>query len=70
MNVYDFCYLCTDDGTTVHIYDMNDNVGEEVFTGTMRDAMWSDYAYREVWSFDFDEQYGLTLNIETESEEE
>lgn len=70
MSVYDFCYLCTDDGAIIHIYDMNDNVGEEVFTGTTYDAMLSDYAYCEVSSFDLDKEYGLTLNIETESEEE
>lgn len=52
MDVYEFCYLCTDDTAEVRIYDMNTNVEKEVFTGAMQDAMNSEFAYSEVQSFD------------------
>lgn len=52
MDVFDFCDLCTDDTAEVRIYDMNPDIEKEVFTGTMQDAMNSDFAYSEVQSFD------------------
>lgn len=66
MTVYDFCFLCTDDSNEICIYDMNENVEDEVFNGTMDEAMYSDYSDCEVLSFDY---YGgeLCLNIETEN---
>lgn len=68
MSVYEFCYLCTDDGTEVRIYDMNRAVEAEVFCGTMRDAMLTDYSDYEVCSFDVDPKCGLILNIDTTEE--
>lgn len=52
MDVYDFCYLCTEEAADVRIYDMNTGVEKEVFIGTMLDAMSSEFAYSEVKSFD------------------
>ena len=52
MTVYDFCYLCTDDGNEICIYDLI--TGEEVFKGTIDDAMYSEYANYEVQSYDLD----------------
>lgn len=69
MDVYDFCTLCTEDSTTVAIYDMNENVEEEVFKGEMRDAISSEWAGYEVESFDLWEGL-LTLNIDTTEEQE
>lgn len=64
MSVYDFCNLCTDDSVEVHIYDMNAEMEKEVFFGTMRDAMYSDWEGYEVDSFDLTPD-GLCLNIDT-----
>ncbi len=68
MSIYDFCYLCTDDSVIIHIFDMNENVEEEVFFGTMRDAMLSEFAEFEVESFDVAPQEGITLNIDSSDE--
>lgn len=65
MSVYDFCYLCTDDGAPVRIYDMNPAIENEVFNGPMRDAMYMPWAAYEVLSFDLDPEDGLILNIDT-----
>ena len=64
MPVYDFCGLCTDDSVDVSIYDMNEEIEKEIFSGTMRDAMESDWADFEVESFDLTPD-GLCLNIDT-----
>ena len=72
MDIYDFCNLCTDDGELVAIYDFTTE--EEIFCGSMSDAMLEDWTYYEVLSFDIckhDERgVYLVLNIETESEDE
>ena len=68
MSVYDFCSLCTDDQTEVRIYDMNEDVENEVFTGTARDAMYSDYEGYDVDSFDLETGI-IILNIDTTEEE-
>ena len=64
--VYDFCNLATDDSQDVCIYDLS--TMEEVFKGTMYEAMLSDYADYEVLSFDlgYTEDVYMCLNIETE----
>ena len=64
MSVYDFCGLCTDESVDVSIYDMNEEVEEEVFAGSMRGAMESEWADFEVDSFDLTPD-GLCLNIDT-----
>ena len=65
MSVYDFCYLCTDDSVEIHIFDMNEDVEEEVFFGTMRDAQLSDFANCEVESYDVTPHDGIILNIDS-----
>lgn len=65
MDVYDFCYLCTDDTVEVRIYDMNPAVENEVFRGSMWDAEQSAFSDYEVLSFDLDPREGLILNIDT-----
>lgn len=68
MTVYDFCDHCIDSYNEITIYDFR--TGEDVFKGTMSDAMYSDYADYEVQSFDL--EYGnnyLCLNIETDEDE-
>lgn len=65
MDVYNFCYLCTDDGAQVRIYDMNPVIENVVFSGTMRDAMYMPWEGYEVLSFDLDPEDGLILNIDT-----
>ena len=52
----------------IRIYDMNDDVEEEVFIGTMRDAMYGDFADYDVDSFDYTPD-GLILNIDTTEED-
>jgi len=64
VDVYDFCQLCTDDSVEIHIFDMNPNVEDDVFFGTMRDAQFSDYSGYTVWSFDLAEG-DMVLNIDT-----
>lgn len=64
MPVYDFCTLCTDDSVDVCIYDMNAAVEQQIFSGSMRNAMESEWADFEVDSFDLT-QDGLCLNIDT-----
>lgn len=74
MTVYDLLYLCTDDGTTIAIWDL---LGEKrVFTGSIRDAMYSEYADYEVMSYDlmhimdrFDDPM-MEINIEIEEDED
>ena len=68
MSVYDLCSLCTDDQAEVHIYDMNADVEDEVFVGTMRDAMYGDWSEYDVDSFDYTPD-GLILNIDTTEDE-
>jgi len=64
MPVYDFCALCTDDSVDVSIYDMNEAVEQQIFSGSMRNAMESEWADFEVDSFDLTPD-GLCLNIDT-----
>ena len=68
MSVYDFCHLCTDDQVEIRIYDMNNDVEDEVFVGEMRDAMYGDFAEYDVDSFDYTPD-GLILNIDTTEED-
>lgn len=68
MSLYDFCALCTDDQTMVCIYDMNEAVEREVFHGTLREAMYSDYEGYDVDSFDLD-CGNIILNIDTTEED-
>lgn len=72
MNVYDFCNLCTDDSTIIAVYDFTSE--DEIFCGSMRDAMWEDFSDCEVLSFDICPPDGrgvsMILNIETEEGED
>lgn len=65
MDVFDFCNLCTDDTAEVRIYDLNPDVENEVFKGSMWDAEQSEFSDYEVLSFDLDRREGLILNIDT-----
>ena len=65
MDIFDFCYLCTDDTAEVRIYDINPAIENEIFSGTMRDATYSAWESYEVLSFDLDPREGLILNIDT-----
>ena len=65
MDVFDFCNLCTDDTVEVRIYDLNPDVENEVFKGSMWDAQQSAFSDYEVSSFDLDPHDGLILNIDT-----
>lgn len=67
ITVYDFLYLFNDDLEFVRIYDTTTE--EEVFAGTIRNAMFSDYEGCEVDGVDMDKD-GLILTIETDEEEE
>ena len=69
IDVRAFCWLCTDGSAKITIYDMNPMVEDNVFTGTMADAMYSDYKNSEVWSYDF-VAGTLILNIDTSDNEE
>ena len=64
MDVYNFCQLCTDDSAEIKIFDMSPDNEKEVFSGTIRDAMFGEYSDWEVWSFDYVEG-DLILNIDT-----
>lgn len=52
MDVFDFCNLCTDDTAEVRIFDLNPDVENEVFKGSMWDAEQSAFSDWEVLSFD------------------
>lgn len=65
MDVFDFCNLCTDDTAEVRIFDLNPDVENEVFKGSMWDAEQSAFSDYEVLSFDLDPRDGLCLNIDT-----
>lgn len=61
MTVYDFCALCVDDSTMVALWDVDRE--DEVFRGSMRKAMRSEYADCEVDSFDSPFDMGFCLNV-------
>lgn len=65
MTVSYFCYLCTDDTVEIRIYDMNPAIENEVFVGSMHDAIYSEWEGYEVLSYDLDPQAGLIVNIDT-----
>lgn len=65
--VYDFLFLFNDDLEFVRIYDTTTE--EEVFAGTIRNAMYSDYEGYEVDGVDIDKD-GMIITIETDEEEE
>lgn len=72
MTVYDFCYLCTDDSEEILIWDICSE--QQVFSGSMREAMYSKYADAEVCSFDILHNADMSiasieLNIEWEDDE-
>lgn len=71
MDVYDFCNLCTDDSVEVHIFDMNENICDEVFCGTAKEAADSRWKYCEVESYDlnFNDKY-FCLNITTDEDKD
>lgn len=67
MTVYDFLYVFNDDMEVVRIYDTRTE--EEVFVGTIRDAMYCDYEGYEVDGVDLDRD-GMIITIETDEEDE
>ncbi len=66
MTVYDFLYVFNDDYEVVRIYDTRTE--EEVFAGTIRDAMYCDYEGYEVDGVDLDRD-GMIITIETDEED-
>ena len=66
MTVYDFLYVFNDDMEVVRIYDTRTE--EEVFVGTIRDAMYCDYEGYEVDGVDLDRD-GMIITIETDEED-
>ena len=67
MSVYDFLYVFNDDMEVVRIYDTRTE--EEVFVGTIRDAMYCDYENDDVDGVDLDRD-GMIITIETDEEDE
>ena len=65
MTVYDFLYVFNDDYEVVRIYDTRTE--EEVFVGTIRDAMYCDYEGYDVDGVDLDRD-GMIITIETDEE--
>ena len=65
--VYDFLYLFNDDLERVRIYDATTE--EEVFAGTFREAMYSDYEGYAVDGVDIDKD-GMIITIETDEEDD
>ena len=62
MTIYEFCNLCIEPSLCkLTIYDSN--VGEDIFMGTMEDAMESKYADYEVDSFDVPNLDAITVNV-------
>lgn len=66
MTVYDFLYVFNDDMEVVRIYDTRTE--EEVFVGTIRDAMYCDYEGYEVDGVDLGRD-GMIITIETDEED-
>ena len=66
MTVYDFLYVFNDDMEVVRIYDTRTE--EEVFVGTIRDAMYCDYDGYDVDGVDLDRD-GMIITIETDEED-
>ena len=64
INVYDWCDLCIDCDYPVEIWDSTSE--KVVFSGTMEDAKYSDYAYNTVESMDAPYDGKITLNITVE----
>ena len=62
MDVYNFCCFATDDSIVIQIWDQNTE--QIVFTGSFREAMYSDYESYDVDSFDLDDGQ-MILNIDT-----
>lgn len=76
-DIYTFVDLCSDDSELCEIYDYRDG-GGTVFSGTLRDAQFCDFADYEILSIDLC-SHGvhkdinspvIIFNIETESEDE
>ena len=61
MTVYDFCGMCVDGSMEVTIWDID--AEKEVFKGSADHAMYSDFADREVESFDPPYDIGFCLNV-------
>lgn len=61
IDVYDFCFLYIEDAEEVTIWSAEKE--ENVFEGTFREAMDSDYAYEEVNSFGI-ENGRICINID------
>ena len=66
MTFYDFLYVFNDEYEVVRIYDTRTE--EEVFVGTIRDAMYCDYEGYEVDGLDLDRD-GMIITIETDEED-
>lgn len=66
MTVYEFLYVFNDDYEIVRIYDTRTE--EEVFVGTIRDAMYCDYEGYDVDGVDLDRD-GMIITIETDEED-
>lgn len=66
MTVYDFLYVFNDDMEVVRFYDTRTE--EEVFVGTIRDAMYCDYEGYDVDGVDLDRD-GMIITIETDEED-
>lgn len=70
MNVYDFCYLLSDDAEEVAVWDYRTEA--EIFCGPARDLMLEDFRECEVLGIDIDKfserPAVIILNIETEEE--
>lgn len=74
IDVYTFCLFMCDDTASIRIYDMNEDVGSEVFIGSARGAMYSKWEGYEVESIDLcrgnindDFEPFIVLNIDTTS---
>lgn len=66
MSVYDFLYVFNNDYEVVRIYDTRTE--EDVFVGTIRDAMYCDYESYDVDGVDLDRD-GMIITIETDDED-
>ena len=52
IDVYTFCQLMCDDSASIRIYDMNEDVEREVFSGDARRAQYSEWEGYDVESID------------------
>ena len=66
ITVYDFCSICTDGEAEIQVWSVEPGAEKQLFSGTVRDAMRSEYAHGIIVSCNL-HATGIRLNIDPEN---